>query len=779
VSDLRGERWCQRLVGLFQTLKRRQFSVDTRQLLAAQDLILLLAAEGRLPEQVGDLRTLLAPIFATSPQEQAQFYADFEDWLDEVGEPEPHPEPASPPPPRDPEIHRLRKRRQGWLLLMVLCLLGALGFAYQDNLQRLCQQFGWCAAPEPTSPITRLPPPPPNRPDSKFRFGETFRDTLLVQRKLETTDPNLPYRRAAFSIVPFLLVMILWLWRWYDRALWLEQRGSHVTPELQSLGLRHGERHLYRGTAARRDLQRLRLHRHLPSQELDVDATVEAVARRGGLFTPCYRERKVLPEYLVLVDQLAADDQRARLMEELVDSMRAAGLYVEDYVFFSDPRNLYGDAAGRSGLADLHRRYPDHRLIVLTDGSGFFHPYTGRPEPYLVDLARWPEAAILSPNLSAAWGLRERILIRRGFLVLPATPEGLAVLAHAATSAEDWGEALYVARVADKRPGPELPAPLRHTGQRWLAPEPPADTSPKALLRALRTYLGPETYAWLCACAVYPELAWRLTVVLGLELALREDRSPPDEADHLRLAGLPWFRHGYMPRWLRAWLVRDLPRGRRAVVRDLFADLLEAPAPGPGELQVARRRREPSGLWAGMRSAFERTRRFRALREAAPPESPLRDSVFATFLLGRTPRLIHFPLPQQLRRLIEAPDLGLVGPWTLGSVMTAVLLGAFLWRHYPEPAPQFVTERIDGPEMVVVPAGTFTMGSPQDEVGRYGHESQHEVNIVQPFALSTYEVTVGEFQRFVEVTGYRTEAERGEGCWVLTRMLRKWVLVVD
>ena len=50
------------------------------------------------------------------------------------------------------------------------------------------------------------------------------------------------------------------------------------------------------------------------------------------------------------------------------------------------------------------------------------------------------------------------------------------------------------------------------------------------------------------------------------------------------------------------------------------------------------------------------------------------------------------------------------------------------------------------PEMIVVPAGSFLMGSPPDEEGRYGDGGpQHAVTIAQPFAAGVYEVTFAEF----------------------------------
>ena len=53
----------------------------------------------------------------------------------------------------------------------------------------------------------------------------------------------------------------------------------------------------------------------------------------------------------------------------------------------------------------------------------------------------------------------------------------------------------------------------------------------------------------------------------------------------------------------------------------------------------------------------------------------------------------------------------------------------------------------DCPEMVAIPSGSFEMGSPVDEIGRYRDESpQHRVRIGTPFALGKTEVTQGQWR---------------------------------
>ena len=75
-------------------------------------------------------------------------------------------------------------------------------------------------------------------------------------------------------------------------------------------------------------------------------------------------------------------------------------------------------------------------------------------------------------------------------------------------------------------------------------------------------------------------------------------------------------------------------------------------------------------------------------------------------------------------------------------------------------------------KMALIPAGKFTMGSPDSERDRRSSETQHEVTISSPFHMGVHEVTRGQFAAFVNVAGYRTDAEKmgtarimGESGW--------------
>lgn len=66
------------------------------------------------------------------------------------------------------------------------------------------------------------------------------------------------------------------------------------------------------------------------------------------------------------------------------------------------------------------------------------------------------------------------------------------------------------------------------------------------------------------------------------------------------------------------------------------------------------------------------------------------------------------------------------------------------------------------PEMIAIPAGTFVMGSTEEETTREGvlpyqaeaERPQHEVSIPKPFGLGIGEVSVAQYAAFVDETGY-------------------------
>lgn len=93
---------------------------------------------------------------------------------------------------------------------------------------------------------------------------------------------------------------------------------------------------------------------------------------------------------------------------------------------------------------------------------------------------------------------------------------------------------------------------------------------------------------------------------------------------------------------------------------------------------------------------------------------------------------------------------------SLSRLTLAVLLGAAALPALAadKPGSVFRDCKAACPDMVVLPAGTFTMGTPDDELGRQPDESpQHPVTFGKAFAISRYQVTAGEFDAYLKASG--------------------------
>jgi formylglycine-generating enzyme required for sulfatase activity len=81
----------------------------------------------------------------------------------------------------------------------------------------------------------------------------------------------------------------------------------------------------------------------------------------------------------------------------------------------------------------------------------------------------------------------------------------------------------------------------------------------------------------------------------------------------------------------------------------------------------------------------------------------------------------------------------------------------------PRGAPQPEITNSLGMRLRLIPAGKFSMGSPDGEADREVDEFPHEVTITKPFYMGAYEVTRGQFAEFVRVENHKTDAETAGG----------------
>ena len=132
------------------------------------------------------------------------------------------------------------------------------------------------------------------------------------------------------------------------------------------------------------------------------------------------------------------------------------------------------------------------------------------------------------------------------------------------------------------------------------------------------------------------------------------------------------------------------------------------------------------------------------------------DSVYAAFARARLDELRkvkqalelpqHEPTPQEATK--DACDRGLLVSVAHSSVRPCIKPGSG----------DSFKDCSNCPEMIVVPSGTFKMGSPENEPGRSDAEGpQHNVSIAKPFAVGKFTITLKEFEVFAMTTGHEPD----------------------
>ena len=107
-------------------------------------------------------------------------------------------------------------------------------------------------------------------------------------------------------------------------------------------------------------------------------------------------------------------------------------------------------------------------------------------------------------------------------------------------------------------------------------------------------------------------------------------------------------------------------------------------------------------------------------------------------------------------------------------ILTALALTASSLGHAQTWKDREFRECPDCPVMVGIPAGTFLMGSPKDEPGRFDSEGpQHAVSI-KAFALGKYDITSAQFLAFLKTTGYRPIPATEFSAWDGVRPAAVW-----
>jgi len=602
-----------------------------------------------------DLRTLLAPIFATNRKQQEFFYSAFDSYLGLVESVE-----ADRVKFRSKDISKSDKdpiwtRRWPYLLIGILTtiLIGTLLYRHKQQTQIGIQQ--------------------------SFQTALTFQTQTSVNNE---PVPELIYAiRGVGLVAPMIFLGLFELYLFKRRSLILRRLRSNHQPYVFSLYPPGPLPALFDSSQFHNSTRMLRGRQEMEFTQLDLGATIHATIKSLGYPQFRYRRTRKIPEYLMLIERTTYDDHVAAFFDELANSLEEDGVFVTRYYYSGDPRICFRPASSEGSASRVTNRkkrdigeesiplsmvlseHEESRLLILGTCEGLLDPLLGTLQDWTTLFFNWKERAVITPIPAAQWTPRERILAQR-FFVAPATLDGLHSFAE------------YFARtnIAD--------AP------RWVSNEivrMPQDFDAFDSV-ALKAYLGTEAFQWLCACAVYPRLEWVLTIYLG---SVTKALGIVDDVQLLKLIGLPWFRSGSIPQELRQELISNLNPKLYKKVQKAIINIFE-------QLEELNRLKREA---------------FRPLRIAVPPAHEIfprellktvlgitprarviRDYVFVRFLQSKPKALLDFLLPFALTKLFFPSGNTALRSRSGARILLAVFIAAVIWLAAPALARTIKTE---------------------------------------------------------------------------------------
>ncbi|MBV1878479.1 MAG: formylglycine-generating enzyme family protein [Pseudomonadales bacterium] len=551
-----------------------------------------------------------------------------------------------------------------WLLSMMLLILLVVGVSYN-----------WTYGRWPFAAIKIAPPAVidlSNKTQPSDTVGSLSAEGIAEGEKLawlQIQPEPLPLRKkpdppllmpgyqsgldAARWLLPLAPLILAFIWlglRYYQR--WIAFRKGPANPAnpLQQLRVRAPVDDLFASQQVRRALKALHTPVFYPGQRLDEAQTVASSIRANGLFQPVYADRQEIPEIILLAEFKHREDHIAGLADRVLALLEQAGLTVHRFDYRDNPgfaREAFGQHRLRS-LADIAAQHRGSRLILVGDPAILFNIWDGSLNHWADQLQVWDQRGIL--NTSQVADDTQNNIVAAGFRLAALDSDGLVAMAKTIarpfrpldrTSPQD--SALSSNQRMPRNPPHSgyIPLPdLLRDEDLLLQPLPPVKAERGAMLAAIKSYLDGRGMFLLGAMAAYPQIHWSLTRALDRSLFPQATDAASREQRMLRIAQLPWCRHGYMPDWLRDDLTRELIPAQVDRVKGVYLGLFQgvsstrgeivlpiALPPGAGEWwqNLSRRLRQADGGWDLLRVLFE----------AKPPASVYSDAVFARLMLGR------------------------------------------------------------------------------------------------------------------------------------------------
>jgi len=542
----------QQVIDLLEDLRRERFRIGVEQHIQVQDLILALTASRGLPSPE-TLHRYLAPLLCKSPDEVARFSSLLQRWIER-------------------HANAWRTESSG-RAAETGGPLGATQISVTTTISRRHPFLlgGLCVFVIGLIAIALM---------SYFQIGESLSESGLQPESFSANSFLGRLFNGSAVVVPWFLLVTLTVLAlravvafWRPGTTMIRRRFGQLPPAATELPLLANRASLTEWLRrevlqfTREQAVALGQQRSVEREILDIQATVNATARRGGCLDLRKRRMNQRPAYVLLMDQLHPQDQQFNWFMHWEAEFRREGLQVETFVFSGDPHICWRPGSSTAlHLEQLAVQRVGDRLIIFSDGASLYDAVTGALQPWVreSELHRWRDRVLLTPLEPPDWGQREQKLAEAGFAVVPTTESGLAAMVQWLAT----GSARLEVRGGARR----LPPRLADASPAWGETEPPDDVDQlHGLIGELRSYLGTNGFRWFAACAAFPVLRWEFVLDLGRILL-----GDQDAAVHVQsLVRLPWMRRGAMPDWFRLRLLNELSQTEQSEARSAAQLILD------------------------------------------------------------------------------------------------------------------------------------------------------------------------------------------------------------
>lgn len=567
------------LTGFLDELKRNGFSVTPDRIAELQIVLRTLATDGG-PQ---DVKSLVCPIFATSPKEQTFFYRLFDRYFEGIQLAAPVLEEKPPPSGKapfeekkaatSPPARLLKPTAAFWTAqLIALTVLTALSFMawvdahiaafferpWVEGLIAVVAGFGIAGV-----------------------FGVLLRDLSHQYRRFliwgitlfaaypgfAVWVPNVVYSWMYKILLGFIGLGLLGLFvQWLRRKPEEKEKETGEKRKLRAGPLTYRPDVPFPQTGLLTKGDSLLLNRAVNRQrmkdyntaEIDVKRTLERTIQLAGFIELHYKKASEPPTYLILFDLKSGGDYQKEWFRYIQYVLAEGGTKVEVYYYENSPVYCWHQNGDKVLLESI---YAGQRLLVFGAGSSLVDTVEGEVYRSARDLFYlWTEKALLTPKPVSRWG-QEEMLLEREFYIAPASIEGML-------SAVDFFEHLSEKRVRD-----------------WVE-ESPLEINEIEDINLLRESVSEPVFHWIAACAVYPQIYWSLTLHLGEMLETYANELLNKENLSL-LNNIVWFRSGRMPGQARRRLIAALPPQKERRVREVIMELLQREGSAPPEESYA------------------------------------------------------------------------------------------------------------------------------------------------------------------------------------------------